>query len=238
MNHTIPNHEKLHTTQMGVERMRRSLNLQTDDVVAWWKEAVKHAGLVIQKGKNCYVHSGGVVITINAHSHTVITAHKINAKVRELRKSDYECLPEFLYQSIFIPNGVAHPPRNIIDEPAIFVYIKDFGSWPSDLGVVAEQNGRIVGAAWTRIIPAYGRIDNGTPELTILILPQLRGYGVGTKMMKKLFGVLKENGYKQTSLSVQKDNPAARFYKRLGYQMSGTRIDHAGHEDYLMIKYL
>ena len=40
------------------------------------------------------------------------------------------------------------------------------------------------------------------------------------------------------NLSVQKDNPAVRFYQRLGYEMSGERIDHAGHEDYLMVKHL
>jgi ribosomal protein S18 acetylase RimI-like enzyme len=56
--------------------------------------------------------------------------------------------------------------------------------------------------------------------------------------MKKLFAALRKKGYQKTSLSVQKDNPAARFYQRLGYEMSGERLDHAGHEDYLMIKYL
>jgi ribosomal protein S18 acetylase RimI-like enzyme len=104
--------------------------------------------------------------------------------------------------------------------------------------VAAEQNGQVIGAAWTRIIPAYGHINNETPELAISVLPGFRGYGIGAKLMKKLFEVLRENGYKQTSLSVQKDNPAVRFYQRLGYEMSGERLDHAGHEDYLMIRNL
>ncbi len=171
-------------------------------------------------------------------SFTIITAHKINAKVRIMRESDYECLSEFLYQAVFIPEGEELPPRSIINDPEIFVYIKEFGKQPGDLGVVAEQNGQIIGAAWTRIIPAYGHIDSETPELAISILPGFRGYGIGTKLMQKLFRVLRENGCKQTSLSVQKDNPAVRFYRRLGYEMSGERLDHAGHEDYLMIKYL
>jgi len=184
------------------------------------------------------VYGGGVVITINVHSYTVITAHKINAKVRVMIESDYECLPEFLYQAIFIPEGEELPPRSVINDPEIFVYIKNFGTQAGDLGVVAEQNGQIIGAAWTRIIPAYGRIDNDTPELAISILPEFRSYSIGTKLMKKLFKVLQENGYKKISLSVQKDNPAVRFYQRLGYKMSGERLDHAGHEDYLMIKEL
>ena len=155
-----------------------------------------------------------------------------------MRESDYGCLPEFLYQALFIPEGEAWPPRNIINDPEIFVYIKEFGTQPGDLGVAAEQNGQVVGAAWTRIIPAYGHIDKDTPELAISILPEFRGYCIGTKLMKKLFEVLRKNEYKQTSLSVQKDNPAVRFYQRLGYEMSGERVDHAGHEDFLMIKEL
>jgi ribosomal protein S18 acetylase RimI-like enzyme len=56
--------------------------------------------------------------------------------------------------------------------------------------------------------------------------------------MKKLFDVLRHNGYKRTSLSVQKDNPAVRFYKRLGYEMVDAGLNHAGHKDYLMVKVL
>jgi len=163
---------------------------------------------------------------------------KNEAKVRVMREPDYKCLPEFLYQAIFIPEGVEPPQRSIINEPEIFIYIKDFGTKQGDLGVVAEQNGQMIGAAWTRIIPAYGHIDDKTPELAISVLPEFRGNGVGMKLMKKLFTLLRENGYKQTSLSVQKDNPAVRFYKRLGYQISGERVDHAGHEDFLMVKCL
>jgi len=172
--------------------------------------------------------------------------HPINAEIRVMRESDYECLPEFLYQAIYTPEDEELPPRNIINEPEIFVYIKDFGTQPGDLGVVAErdlesssgQAQQIVGAAWTRIIPAYGHVDKNTPELAISMLPEFRGLGIGTNLMKKLFEVLRQNGYKQTSLSVQKDNPAVQFYRRLGYETSGERLDHAGHEDYLMIKEL
>lgn len=162
----------------------------------------------------------------------------MNAKVRTMEKSDYGYLNEFLYQAIFIPDGENLPPRTIINDPEIFIYIKEFGDSPGDLGVVAEQNGQIVGAAWTRIISAYGHLDNSTPELAISILPEFRGYGIGTKLMNKLFELLKENGYSKTSLSVQKDNPAVQFYRRLGYEIAQEKLDHVGHEDYLMIKAL
>lgn len=54
--------------------------------------------------------------------------------------------------------------------------------------------------------------------------------------MKKLFEVLRANGYVQTSLSVQKDNDAVRFYKRLRYRITEEKLDHVGNEDFIMIK--
>jgi ribosomal protein S18 acetylase RimI-like enzyme len=155
-----------------------------------------------------------------------------NLKIRPILSNEYAVLEEFVYHAIFLPLGVEPLPREVIFEPEIFVYIKDFGG-KDDCCVVAEQDGQIVGAAWTRIIPAYGHIDNETPELAISVLPTLRGQGIGSKMMQSLFELLRERGYKQTSLSVQKDNPAVRFYKRLGYEITGEKI-----EDYLMVKEL
>ena len=160
-----------------------------------------------------------------------------NLKIRKITKDEYPVLEDFLYYAIFVPNGVNPPPREIIFEPEIFVYIKDFGG-KDDFCVVAEQDDKIVGAAWARIIPAYGHIDDETPELAISVLPDWRGQGIGSKMMEALFGLLRERGYKQTSLSVQKNNPALRLYKRLGYKITGEKIDHAANEDYLMIKTL
>jgi ribosomal protein S18 acetylase RimI-like enzyme len=56
--------------------------------------------------------------------------------------------------------------------------------------------------------------------------------------MRKLFAVLRENGYARTSLSVQKDNPAARLYQRLGYRVAGEMPDRAGRDDFIVIKEL
>ncbi|HBR34583.1 MAG TPA: hypothetical protein DD734_08110 [Firmicutes bacterium] len=230
--------EKLHTTDLGEVRIRRNLNLQIDNVVLWCKEVVKEADMIMRQGKNWYAYRNGVVLTINAQSHTIITAHPVNPELRLMRSEDYQCLSGFLYHAIFVPEGVEPPPRSIINDPAIYVYMKDFGSKPGDIGVVAEQNDQIIGAAWTRIIPSYGHIDDETPELAISILPAFREYGIGTKLMKKLFTVLRTNGYSRTSLSVQKDNPAVRFYERLGYRVAEEKSDHVGNVDFIMLKEL
>lgn len=71
--------DKLHTTQLGEERIKRNLSLETDDVVSWCKEVIRTYSAddsrVERRGKNWYVDCARFVITVNAHSHTIITAH-------------------------------------------------------------------------------------------------------------------------------------------------------------------
>jgi len=91
------NIDKIHTTPMGAERIKRHLNLQIDDVVAWCKEFVAGADVITSRGKNWYAYGRGVVLTINAHSFTVITAHLDKAKIcttRTMSPSSHEPFPE------------------------------------------------------------------------------------------------------------------------------------------------
>ena len=152
--------------------------------------------------------------------------------VRELDRADYPLLEDFLYHAVFQPPGKALLPREVIFQPEVFIYIKDFGG-RDDCGVVAQEGGKVIGAAWTRIIPAYGQIDAETPELAISVLPEHRGQGVGSLLMTRLFELLRGRGYRKTSLAVQKKNAAARFYQRLGYE-----IIRENDEEYIMVKYL
>jgi ribosomal protein S18 acetylase RimI-like enzyme len=151
--------------------------------------------------------------------------------VKEIRPIDFQMLEDFLFHAIFIPPGAEAPPRDVIYNPDIFLYIDGFGSKPGDCGAVAVADGRIVGAAWARIIPAFGHVDDNTPELAISVLSEYRGQSIGTMLMTRLFELLRERGYKQTSLSVQKENAAVRFYKRLGYVTISENDD-----DFIMVK--
>jgi hypothetical protein len=74
---------KLHTTPLGAERIKRNLGLDTDDAVEWSREAVRKANSdsIQRKGKNWYVYGDGYVLTINANSHTIITAHKAQGEL-------------------------------------------------------------------------------------------------------------------------------------------------------------
>ena len=77
-NELIENIEKLHTTPMGVARIRRNLALGHDikDVVAWCREKILDSKAdMTRQGKNWYVKIDGCIITVNAYSFTIITAH-------------------------------------------------------------------------------------------------------------------------------------------------------------------
>ncbi len=71
------NSEKIHTTEMGIERIKRNLDLDTQDVVEWCKKKIlDKRSSIIRKGKNWYVSIDNSIITVNAYSYTIITAHK------------------------------------------------------------------------------------------------------------------------------------------------------------------
>lgn len=154
----------------------------------------------------------------------------VNYIIREIKDTEYSFLEDFLYEAIFIPDGVEPPPRSIIKNKDLQVYIEGFGSLPDDKCFVAEYDGKIVGAVWVRIMDDYGHIDNKTPSFAISLYKEYRNLGIGTEMMKRMLEALRKDGYKCTSLAVQKANYAVRMYRNVGFQI----VDE-NDEEYIMI---
>jgi len=75
-NDLLFNLDRIHTTKLGAERIKKNLGLNIVDVIAWSKQKIKNANHTIRKGKNWYIHVDDFVFTINAHSYTIITAQK------------------------------------------------------------------------------------------------------------------------------------------------------------------
>ena len=153
--------------------------------------------------------------------------------IREMQRAEYPVLEKFLYEAIFVPNGVEPPPKSIIYRPELQVYISGFGTSEHDISLVADINDKIVGAVWVRIMNDYGHIDDNTPSFAISVYKEYRGKGIGTALMKEMLSILKWRGYEQASLSVQKANFAAEMYRKLGFQVIGEN-----EEEYLMVKKL
>lgn len=153
----------------------------------------------------------------------------VDYRIREIRKSEYSVLSDFLYEAVFIPKGMDKPPRSIIEKPELQVYIADFGK-ADDWCLVAETRQKIVGAVWARIMNDYGHIDDKTPSLAISLYEEYRGLGIGTALMEAMLLLLKDKKYKQASLSVQKQNYAADMYRNTGFEV----IDE-NEEEYIMV---
>ena len=150
-------------------------------------------------------------------------------RIREIRENEYYVLSESLYEAIFIPVGMEKPPKAIIEQPELQVYIADFGK-SDDWCLVAEVKEKIVGAVWVRVMDDYGHIDDEIPSFAMSLYEEYRNMGIGTALMRDMLEFLKNKGYKQTSLSVQKANYAARMYQKVGFEV----IDE-NEEEYIMV---
>lgn len=79
-NDLLINLDRIHTTKLGAERIKKNLGLDIADVIAWSKQKIENANHAILGGKNWYVYVDDFFFTINAHSYTIITAHKEKIK--------------------------------------------------------------------------------------------------------------------------------------------------------------
>lgn len=163
------------------------------------------------------------------------TSHDIDDRqrtyvIRRLRNDEIGLLKDFLYEAIFIPEGVEPPERNIVEKPELRVYTDDFGTRKGDNCLVADFDGKIVGTVWTRIMDDYGHVDDETPSFAISLYKEYRGQGIGTQLMGKMLELLKKQGYRNASLAVQKANYAVKMYRNVGF-----RTVSENDEEYIMI---
>ena len=154
----------------------------------------------------------------------------MNIIIRQIKSNEYSLLDNFLYEAIFIPEGVEAPPREIINAPELQVYVQDFGKQEGDNCFVAEVEEKIVGAVWVRIMDDYGHVEDDVPSFAISLYKEYRGLGIGTMLMKRMLEELNARGYQKTSLAVQKANYAVKMYKNVGFEI----VDENA-EEYIMV---
>ena len=144
----------------------------------------------------------------------------MNCVIRPLKLEDEPFLWEMLYQALYVPKGCAALPREVVRLPELARYVQSWGR-EDDFGFLAKDAiaDQSIGAIWLRLLigenPGYGYVDDNTPELSIAVLPQYRGQGVGTQLLTHLLA--SEGGRSSISLSVSANNPAVRLYERFGF---------------------
>lgn len=154
----------------------------------------------------------------------------MSIEIRDIREDEINLLRDFLYEAIYIPEGVEPPDRTIIEQPELKIYYENFGTGRADHCIVTDDDGKVTGAVWTRIMNDYGHVDDETPSFAISLYKEYRGRGIGTQMMNAMLALLKEKGYKQASLAVQKANYAVRMYEKVGF-----RTVDENEEEYIMV---
>ena len=96
-------------------------------------------------------------------------------ELRKIRANEIQVLQDFLYEAIFIPEGVEPPAREIIELPELKLYYENFGAGTADNCIVADDGGKLIGAVWTRIMNDYGHVDDDTPSFAISLYKEYRG---------------------------------------------------------------
>ena len=154
----------------------------------------------------------------------------MNIEIREWKAGEQKLLEDFLYEAIFVPEGMAAPDRDIIGLPELQVYITCFGERPDDICFLAEADEKVAGAVWVRVMEDYGHLEEGVPSFAISLYKEYRNRGIGTELMKRMLRELAERGYEKASLAVQKANYAVRMYQKVGFDIVGEN-----EEEYLMM---
>lgn len=146
--------------------------------------------------------------------------------IRAATAEDGAFLGDMLCETVnWSPEWKKKSRERIFSTPSTAHYLV---GWPrdSDLGVLAEADGRPVGATWLRFFPAddpgYGFVAHDVPELTIGVAASWRGRGVGRALLRAIAEQARSNGIRQISLSVERKNFAQPLYLSEGYRITDS----------------
>jgi GNAT superfamily N-acetyltransferase len=140
--------------------------------------------------------------------------------LRPVTADDAEALVPFVAMAVFAP-GRELPP-GALEMPHARRWLD---GWGEELGVVWEADGRVVGAAWARVVdPVLARDDRGqaVPEAIISVAEEVRGTGIGRRLMEALMHRAHVEGHASLAVTVSERNPVAlRLYERVGFRHLG-----------------
>lgn len=159
--------------------------------------------------------------------------------IRAIDPDDVDFLWEMLFWAAHVDEDVGVTRDDIRLDPDLVGHVTDWGR-DGDVGVIAEQNGRTVGAAWLRLfVPGVSDfsvyVDDLTPELVIAVDPGLAGRGIGSLLLTALFDRA-DSLHPATVLSVRSTNPACRLYERFGYREVDRVTNRVGSQSIRMVR--
>lgn len=162
----------------------------------------------------------------------------MNYTIRKSTNDDEPIIWQMLFYASHMHEQDGKTLEDAKHDEGVAAYAKNWGR-EGDLGYIAvDDSGKALGAAWVRLYKgentSYSQVDDNTPELSIAVLPDYTGKGIGTALMQKLLADLKTL-YPAVMLNVRADNPALRLYQRLGFQSFREMTNRVGTLSYDMI---
>ncbi len=214
--------EKLHTTELGALRIKKNLALETDDVVEWCKRKICGADEIIRQGKNWYAYNGDVVITVNALSKTIITAH-VRKELRSKPGIRYIDGNEELLDRIaplWAELNAIHHAKSVHFKAHYagftFEARKNTLLKAAEKGclrvLLAYDNELPVGYCVASVIDGLGEVDS------LFVSETYRKKGIASSLMERALDWIDTNGAVKIALKVSVGNEAVLgFYARYGF---------------------
>lgn len=144
---------------------------------------------------------------------------------RTLTTHDQVDLWHWLRIALWDPPPAELRPVEVLQLPGVRIYAENWGM-PTDVGLVAQVDGRDAGACWLRLLPVgagLASVDAETPQLGIALMPGYRQKGYGQSLMRETLKAAALAGYRQVSLTVHPANPAQHMYERCGFRKLDVR---------------
>ncbi|MBU9721640.1 MULTISPECIES: GNAT family N-acetyltransferase [Bacillaceae] len=158
-------------------------------------------------------------------------------EIRYLAENEKDFLLKMLYESIHIEKEKKPSINQLLNTYELKKYHKNWGR-EGDVAFIAVDNSEVpVGAVWHRLFNdeerGYGYVNDNTPELGIAVSKEVRGKGLGTKLMNKIIEDSIKNGYHSLSLSVDVDNTnAIHLYHKFGF----AEVNRKGNSITMLLK--
>ena len=160
---------------------------------------------------------------------------RITANLRSGTQRDLPFLSRMLLEAFFWDPSLARPSLGEFLRNPRFQLLEEWGR-TGDSSVIAECDGRPVGAAWCRLWNdenhSYGYVDSETPELGMAVEREYRSKGIGRSLLRALVHDTQARGIQRISLSVDSSNFAGRLYESEGFSkvgQSGTSWTYVKH---------
>jgi RsiW-degrading membrane proteinase PrsW (M82 family)/ribosomal protein S18 acetylase RimI-like enzyme len=145
--------------------------------------------------------------------------------VRPATQEDLDFLTAALHEAANWSGAIPPGSYDVRKDPGSWRYLEGWQR-ATDFGVILTDGEQPAGAAWARFFPSsarsYGYVDDGTPEITLAVVPPRRRSGFGTQLLEALAGAARDRGIPALSLSVEDGNdPARNLYAKLGFVVVG-----------------